>query len=91
MTKRKPLSLDWLEALPEIGGRFVERGRDIAAQKSELLAQLADVYRSEANLWTDVAASGEWSKADVGKALSGIDGHCLPYLPNRFPKPVRPS
>ena len=76
----------WIENLPEIGGRYLDRGRDIEANKVRLRAELASWLQAEASLWTEVAASGLWDKAEVTTALTGIDPGALPFLPAKMPK-----
>jgi hypothetical protein len=75
----------WVREFPEIGGKFRERADKIETEKRRLLEELAALSRSEAALIQEVAATGEWSRQEIGKALLKIDPRTLPFLPDRLP------
>lgn len=81
--------LDWLDTIPDLGNLFVSDGKELCERKRRVYQELAELRRDEAALWTKIAASGQWTRPEVTKALLKMEPDLLQYLPNEMPKKAR--
>jgi hypothetical protein len=79
--------LNWLDAIKALGNFFLSEGRELAARKRSLEAELVEVRRKEIALWVKIAESGHWTQTETTKAMMEMDPDLLSYLPDRFPRP----
>jgi hypothetical protein len=58
----------WINKLPEIGGDFIRRAKDIETTRAELLAALGRLNRTEAELFDDIRKTGRWTRKEMAAA-----------------------
>ncbi len=74
----------WIREIPEIGDRYLNQADRLEEEKAEFREKLAGLLRAEADLWTELARSKNWTRKEMAAALLKMDPEVLPFLPEKF-------